>query len=113
VADIDAAPAVINLVEPDAPTRQHLLSLWLQKRPDLASIWMPSWVLSIMSPMAKLAQKILLPKSTPIDLAAAFSSEQYDAAVAARMIQPRASGGRCRPSILPPWPRATANDADT
>jgi predicted dehydrogenase/nucleoside-diphosphate-sugar epimerase len=87
VEDIDAAPAVINLVEPEAPTRQQLLALWLEKRPDLASIWMPAWVLSIMSPMAKLAQKILLPKSTPIDLAAAFSSEQYNAAVAADMIQ--------------------------
>jgi predicted dehydrogenase/nucleoside-diphosphate-sugar epimerase len=87
VADFDAAPAMINLVEPQAPTRAKLLSLWLEKRPDLATFWLPSWVLSALTPVAKLAQRILLPRSTPIDLAAAFASEQYDARVAAEAIQ--------------------------
>jgi predicted dehydrogenase/nucleoside-diphosphate-sugar epimerase len=85
--EFDAAPPVINLVEPEAPTRAHLLSLWLDRRPDLKAIWMPSWVLSVLSPLAKAAQRIVLPKSAPIDLAAAFSSERYDARVAAQIIQ--------------------------
>jgi len=87
----ESAPAVVNLVEPDAPTRATLLSLWLAKRPDLASFWMPSWVLSVASPVAKLAQRLIFPRSSPIDLAAAFASEQYDASLAAQAIQ-RAQG---------------------
>lgn len=86
VADFPAAPPVINLVEPEAPTRQELLARWLRKRPDLSSVWMPAWVLSMLSPIAKLAQKILRPKATPIDLAAAFASERYDARLAAELI---------------------------
>ena len=85
--DFEAAPPVINLVEPEAPTRAALLSLWLAKRPDLRPMWMPSWVLAMASPMAKLAQKVLRPKATPIDIAAAFASERYDATLAAQVIR--------------------------
>jgi predicted dehydrogenase/nucleoside-diphosphate-sugar epimerase len=85
-ADVEGTPAVVNLVEPDAPTRAELLELWLRKRPDLAAVWLPGWMLSLLSPLAKLAQKILRPRSTPIDLAAAFSSERYDTTVAAEII---------------------------
>jgi len=85
--DFDAAPPVINLVEPDAPTRAALLSMWLEKRPDLRAVWMPSWVLATLSPVAKLAQKVLRPKATPIDIAAAFASERYDASLAAQAIR--------------------------
>ena len=86
VADFDATPTIVNLVEPNAPTRAQLLALWLEKRPDLRVLWLPSWVPSIVSPLATLAQKILRPRATPVDLAAAFSSEQYNATVAAQMI---------------------------
>jgi hypothetical protein len=87
VEDFDTLPPIVNLVEPEAPTRDELLSLWLQKRPDLTAVWLPAWVLSVMSPVAKLAQRIIMPRSTPIDLAAAFSSERYDAGVAAQVIR--------------------------
>jgi nucleoside-diphosphate-sugar epimerase len=87
VEDFEAAPPVINLIEPEAPTRAKLLSLWLDQRPDLSTFWLPSWVLSALSPVAKMAQRILVPKSTPIDLAAAFASEQYDATLAAETIR--------------------------
>lgn len=87
VEDFEGSPAVLNLVEPEAPTRAQLLALWLEKRPDLTAVWLPAWVLSLLSPVAKLAQRILLPKSTPVDLAAAFSSERYDASLAAQFIR--------------------------
>jgi hypothetical protein len=87
VDDMDATPPVINLVQPEAPTRAELLSLWLVKRPDLRAIWLPAWVLSLLSPVATVAQKILLPRSTPVDLAAAFASERYDATLAAQVIR--------------------------
>jgi predicted dehydrogenase/nucleoside-diphosphate-sugar epimerase len=84
--DFKAAPPVVNLVEPTAPTRQELLARWLKERPDLKAIWIPAWVLSVLSPLAKLLQRILLPRSTPVDLAAAFSSERYDTTLAAQLI---------------------------
>lgn len=87
VDDIDAAPPIVNLIEPEAPTRAELLSLWLQKRPDLTPIWLPAWALAVLSPLAKLAQRVVLPRSAPVDLAAAFASEHYDAALAAHMIR--------------------------
>lgn len=87
IADFGAMPPVLNVVEPEAPTRSALLSLWLQQRPDLATFWLPGWVLSILSPIATLAQKILRPRATPIDVAAAFSSEKYDATLAAQVIR--------------------------
>ncbi len=86
VEEFDSAPSVLNLVEPDAPTRAELVSLWLRARPDLRVIWLPHWVLAVLSPLAVLAQRVLRRGSTPIDLAAAFSSERYDSTVATRTI---------------------------
>jgi predicted dehydrogenase/nucleoside-diphosphate-sugar epimerase len=85
--DFESAPPIVNLVEPEAPTRAHLLSLWLSRRPDLKAIWLPSWVLSVLSPVAKGLQRVVLRRATPIDLAAAFSSERYDASLAAQVIR--------------------------
>jgi nucleoside-diphosphate-sugar epimerase/predicted dehydrogenase len=87
VSDPHGTPPVINLVEPQAPSRDELLSLWLGKRPDLRSVWLPAWVLAVLSPAARFAQRVLRPRNTPIDIAAAFSSERYDTAVAERVIR--------------------------
>lgn len=85
--DFEVAPPVVNLVEPTAPTRAELVSLLLKQRPDLKAIWIPAGVLSVLSPLAKLLQRIVLPRSTPVDLAAAFSSERYDTTVAAQVVR--------------------------
>ncbi|MDO8355981.1 MAG: Gfo/Idh/MocA family oxidoreductase [Nitrospirota bacterium] len=87
VQDIDAAPSVVNLVEPAAPTREELLALLLKKRPDLKSIWLPAVILSLLSPLLILLQQIILRGKTPIDIAAAFSSERYNTTIAAQVIQ--------------------------
>jgi predicted dehydrogenase/nucleoside-diphosphate-sugar epimerase len=87
VADFDATPPVVNLVEPEPPTRAELLVLYLRRRPDLAVFWIPGWVPSVISPLAKVIQRLLRPRATPVDLAAAFSSERYDATVAAQLIR--------------------------
>lgn len=86
VEDFDSTPPVVNLVEPIAPTREELLALWLKQRPDLKALWVPSWVLSILSPVAVLLQRVLRPKATPVSVAAAFSSERYDATLAGQLI---------------------------
>jgi predicted dehydrogenase/nucleoside-diphosphate-sugar epimerase len=85
-ADMEAAPRLVNLVEPEAPTRQSLLQRWLAIRPDLASVWMPAWVLAVLSPMAIGLQKVLKPKGKPLNVAAAFASEKYDARLAAGLL---------------------------
>ena len=87
VEDFDGMPPVLNLVEPKAPTRKDLLSLHLQRRPDLGSVWMPGWVLGALSPVATLAQRLLRPKAAPISIAAAFASERYDTTLAAQVIE--------------------------
>jgi predicted dehydrogenase/nucleoside-diphosphate-sugar epimerase len=87
VQDIDAAPSVVNLVEPIAPTREELLSRWLKKRPDLKSLWIPGFVLALLSPVLILLQRIVLRGKTPIDIAAAFASERYNATLAAQVVQ--------------------------
>lgn len=87
VQDMGAAPAVVNLVEPTALTREELLSRWLKKRPDLKGVWLPAFVLSVLSPLLILLQRIILRGKTPIDIAAAFASERYDTALAAQVVQ--------------------------
>jgi nucleoside-diphosphate-sugar epimerase len=87
VQDMDSAPAVLNLVEPIAPTREELLSRWLKKRPDLKAVWLPALVLSVASPLLILLQRIALGSKTPIDIAAAFASEQYNTALAAQVVE--------------------------
>lgn len=87
VQDIEAAPSVVNLVEPTAPTREELLARWLKKRPDLRGVWLPAFVLSVLSPVLILLQRVILRGKTPIDIAAAFASEPYDTTLAAQVVQ--------------------------
>ncbi|MEQ1794897.1 MAG: NAD-dependent epimerase/dehydratase family protein, partial [Nitrospira sp.] len=87
VHDIDAAPAVLNLVEPTAPTREELLARWLKIRPDLKALWLPSLVLSVLSPILILLQRIVLRGKPPIDIAAAFASERYNTALAGQVVE--------------------------
>lgn len=91
VQDFDAAPPVLNLVEPTAPTREELLRRWLQKRPDLRAVWLPGFILSFLSPVLILLQRILLRGKTPVDIAAAFASERYETTLAQQMVE-RAHG---------------------
>ena len=92
VQDIDAAPAIVNLVEPTAPTREELLARWVKKRPDLRGVWLPAFVLSLLSPILIVLQRIILRGKTPLDIAAAFASERYDTTLAAQVVQRAKSG---------------------
>jgi predicted dehydrogenase/nucleoside-diphosphate-sugar epimerase len=100
VEDVDALPPVVNVVEPAPPTRTQLVSMWLERRPDLKVFWLPAWVLSAVSPVAVLAQRLFRPHATALDVAAAFSSERYDTTLVAQVlaraqVAPRCDGG-CR-----------------
>ena len=85
--DFDAMPPVLNLVEPESPTRAELVSILLNARPDLKAFRIPFIVLRTLSPFLKLLQRILRPKAKPIDIYAAFAPEKYDSRLAAKVIE--------------------------
>ena len=80
-------PAILNLVEPDAPTRAELVELYLKTRPDLKSMRIPAGLLWGLSPGLKLLQRILRPGVKPLDIYAAFATEKYNTKLAANIIQ--------------------------
>jgi len=85
--DFESAPELLNLVEPDAPTRKELLSRLTENRQELSTLWLPNFVLKSLSLMLKLVLKILKPGKKPLDLYAAFSAEKYDASLAGAVIK--------------------------
>jgi hypothetical protein len=82
----DEAPQVLNLVEAPAPTRQQLMARYQGDRPDLRVVWFPALLLRMLSGPLKLAQRLALGASQPIDVAAAFAGEPYATDLAARLI---------------------------
>lgn len=77
ITEFDHAPELLNLVEPVAPSRLDLVNCLKAIRPDLRFIWIPTVIIRLVSPLLKLAQKLILPGRTPLDIQAAFSSEPY------------------------------------
>jgi predicted dehydrogenase/nucleoside-diphosphate-sugar epimerase len=105
VEDFERAPAMLNLIESPPPQRRELVARLRGVRPDLRVIWFPALVLRAISPMAKLAQRLLLGSQKPIDLSAAFASERYRTDLAGAEI------GRAGPSSLVKGPKhAPAGD---
>ena len=84
--DFDAAPPVLNLIEAPPPTRVELLDRYRRDRRDLGAFWVPAWLLRLVSGPLKLVQRVVLGAKEPVDVAAAFASERYDTALAARVI---------------------------
>jgi predicted dehydrogenase/nucleoside-diphosphate-sugar epimerase len=87
VENFDAVPSVLNLIEPNAPTRTELVTRLLSKRADLHVCWIPFAFLHIMSPILKILQYLIRPGRKPLDIRAAFASEKYNSDLAAKIIQ--------------------------
>jgi nucleoside-diphosphate-sugar epimerase len=83
----DSMPAVLNLVEPKAPTRGELVSHLLKGRPDLRAVGMPFILLRVLSPPVKLLQSLLFPGRKPVDIYSIFTSETYDTTLAEDLIR--------------------------
>lgn len=81
------SPTLLNLVEPEVPTRADLISKLLLKRKDLTPVYIPSFVVNTMSKILIGVQKVLKPSKKPIDISAAFSSENYDTMLASKIVQ--------------------------
>jgi hypothetical protein len=74
-------------VEVPPPARRELVARLLAGRPDLRVIWVPAFMLRAMSGPLKLVQRLALGSRQPIDVYAAFSSEQYRTETAGRVIE--------------------------
>jgi predicted dehydrogenase/nucleoside-diphosphate-sugar epimerase len=86
VQDFETAPDLLNLVEAPPPTRAQLAARLRAERPDLRIIWFPAILLRVVSPVLKLAQRLLLGSQKPIDIYSAFASEEYRTDLAASVI---------------------------
>lgn len=87
VEDFDQTPALLNLVEPEAPTREDLVSRLVSTRPDLRVVWLPMWVLKAANPVLKGLQRLVLRSAQPLDVAGAFGSPQYRTELSADMLR--------------------------
>lgn len=86
VEKFDDAPAVLNLVQSDVPTRGELVRRLLKERPDLRVKWLPLAILRTISPLLVALQRIVFPSQEPIDLHSAFASVRYETSLAESVI---------------------------
>jgi predicted dehydrogenase/nucleoside-diphosphate-sugar epimerase len=84
--DFDALPDCVNLIEVPATTRGELVRRLRIARPDLRILWLPFWILRILSLGLKGILKTRNPRAPALDLYGAFRSETYDPAIASQLI---------------------------
>lgn len=91
----DEAPEVVNLLDPDLPTKRQLLDRLRAGNPDLTIVWLPTAVLVPLSWGAVALQKLLRPRRPAINVARVFSTPAYDTtrsrALSLRLAQERPS----------------------
>lgn len=72
------APRVLNLFEPELPTKRELLARLRRSNPDLTIVWMLPAFLIPLSWFAIALQKIVRPRSPAINVAKIFGRLRYD-----------------------------------
>ncbi|HWV56361.1 MAG TPA: Gfo/Idh/MocA family oxidoreductase [Longimicrobiales bacterium] len=91
-------PRVVNLLQPEQPTRRDLVRALRQRNPDLRVIRVPSPLLESLSIGAVALQKLLRPRRPATSIARVFRSQAYDLATI-RTLAPRVdSAGRTPPA---------------
>jgi hypothetical protein len=85
---LDRADSVqtVNLLDPELPSRKHLVASLKQGNPDLRAVWIPRWAVHPLNWTAWLAQKALRPGSDAINIATVFENRRYDTSSARRLI---------------------------
>lgn len=78
VRHFDEAPLVLNLFEPELPTKQELLAHLRRMNPDLTVVWLYPVVLQPLSWAALALQKALRPQSPALNIAKMFARLRYD-----------------------------------
>jgi predicted dehydrogenase/nucleoside-diphosphate-sugar epimerase len=72
------APTVLNLFEPELPTKRELLMRLRRSNPDLTIVWLLPAILVPLSWFAVAVQKIVRPRSEAINVAKIFARLRYD-----------------------------------
>jgi predicted dehydrogenase/nucleoside-diphosphate-sugar epimerase len=72
------APPVLNLFEPELPTKRELLARLRRTNPDLTIVWMLPAILLPLSWFAVALQKIVRPRNAAINVAKIFARLRYD-----------------------------------
>jgi nucleoside-diphosphate-sugar epimerase/predicted dehydrogenase len=78
--NFDEAPDVLNLLEPELPTKRELVERLRRANPGLTVVWLPRPVLVPLSGLTTLLQKALRPGRPAISLRKVFASPRYDTA---------------------------------
>jgi len=78
VRHFDEAPVLLNLFEPELPTKRELLAQLRKMNPDLTIVWLYPFVLLPLSWFAFGLQKVLRPRSPALSIAKMFARLQYD-----------------------------------
>jgi nucleoside-diphosphate-sugar epimerase len=78
IGHFDDAPPVLNLFEPELPTKRELLVRLRTSNPDLTVVWLPPMVLHPLSWFAIALQKIIRPRNPAISVAKIFARLRYD-----------------------------------
>ena len=78
VRNFGRAPDVLNLFDPELPTKAELLFRLRAGNPDLSVVWLPPVALYPLSWFAVALQKVLRPRSPAISVAKIFARLRYD-----------------------------------
>jgi hypothetical protein len=78
VRHFDEAPFVLNLFEPELPTKRELLARLRTANPDLTVVWLFPPVLMGLSWVAVVLQKMLSPRRPALSVAKIFARLRYD-----------------------------------
>jgi predicted dehydrogenase/nucleoside-diphosphate-sugar epimerase len=78
VRHFEEAPLVLNLFEPELPTKRELLVRLRRGNPDLTVVWLPPVILLPLSWFAIAIQKVLRPRSPALNVAKIFARLRYD-----------------------------------
>jgi predicted dehydrogenase/nucleoside-diphosphate-sugar epimerase len=95
VRHFDESPAVLNLFEPQLPTKRELLTRLRRTNPDLTIVWLPPVILLPLSWFAIAVQKALRPRAPTINVAKLFARIKYDTSRIASLA-PRITGDTTR-----------------
>jgi nucleoside-diphosphate-sugar epimerase len=78
VRHFDEAPAVLNLFEPELPSKKELIGRVRTLNPDLTVVWLYPVILKPLSWAAFALQKVLRPRSPALNVAKMFARLRYD-----------------------------------
>lgn len=109
VQHFEDAPRVMNLFEPELPTKRELLVRLRTANPDLSVVWLPPAVLVPLSWFAIALQKILRPRKPALNVAKIFARLRYDTSLIAGLAPAIAADiARARTAEKPTTPVVSA-----